>query len=100
LTSLTSTARSQSNPVRLTRSPAGRSLGWQAQMSPALPYLYELRRGEEVIATGHLTHDEPPELGGRITIAGREGIVRSIIPIRGQIEQRLILQLLPAPDDP
>jgi len=69
-------------------------------MSPALPYLYELRRGEQVIATGHLTHNEPLEIGGRITIAGREGIVRSIIPIRGQIQQRLIVQLLPAPEHP
>ena len=39
------------------------------------------------------------EIGDRITIVGREGIVRSIIPIRGQNQQRLVIQLLPNGDD-
>jgi hypothetical protein len=68
-------------------------------MTPAARYLYELRRGEEIIATGHLTHEQPLEIGQRLTIAGRQGIVRSIIPIRGQNQQRLIVQLLPTPDE-
>jgi hypothetical protein len=33
---------------------------------PALDYRYELRRGEEVVATGHLTRDRPFEVGERI----------------------------------
>ena len=68
-------------------------------MNPAASYVYELRRGEQIIATGQLTHEQPLEVGQRVTLAGREGIVRSIIPIRGQNQQRLIVQLLPTPDD-
>jgi hypothetical protein len=62
-------------------------------------YLYELRRGDDIIATGHLTNDQPHEIGERITIAGRAGIVRSIIPVAGQNSKRLIVQLLPDTDD-
>jgi UDP-3-O-[3-hydroxymyristoyl] glucosamine N-acyltransferase len=65
---------------------------------PPVAYLYELRRGDEVIATGHQTHDHPVEIGDRVTIAGRAGIVHSIIPIRGQKEQRLVVQLVSADD--
>jgi hypothetical protein len=43
-------------------------------MSPAARYLYELRQGEEIIVTGHLTHDQPLEIGQRLTIARREGL--------------------------
>jgi hypothetical protein len=35
-------------------------------MSPTTVYLYELRRGEEIIATGQLTHDQPLEIGQRL----------------------------------
>ena len=36
-------------------------------------YRYELRRGEEIIATGHLAFDEPLEVGEQIRIgAGRK----------------------------
>jgi hypothetical protein len=67
-------------------------------MTPAA-YLYELRRGDQIIATGHLTHDQPLQIGDRVTIAGRAGIVRDILPSIGQNRQRLILQQLPNPDD-
>jgi hypothetical protein len=67
-------------------------------MSPPRPYLYELRRGEEIIATGHLTLDQAAEAGERITIAGKPGIIRSITPATGQNQQRLVVQLLPDPD--
>jgi hypothetical protein len=67
-------------------------------MPQAARYLYELRQGDQIIATGHYTHDQPLEIGERISLAGRDGIVRSLIPIRGAHEQRLIVQLLPAPD--
>ena len=69
-----------------------------AQTSPVALYLYELRRGDEIVATGHLSHDTTLAIGDRVTIAGRAGIVQTIIPIRGQSEQRLIVQLLPAHD--
>jgi hypothetical protein len=59
-------------------------------------YRYEVRRGDEVVATGHLSCDEPLEVGGRLLIGGREGIVRTIEPLLGEREFRLVVQLLGA----
>jgi hypothetical protein len=56
-------------------------------------YRYELRRGDEVIATGHLSSEQPLEIGERMTIGSRSGIVRSIEPLLGQRELRLVVQL-------
>lgn len=56
-------------------------------------YRYELRRGDEVIATGHLSREQPLEVGERITIGGRIGIVRDIVPVLGERELRLVVQL-------
>ena len=56
-------------------------------------YRYELRRGDDVIATGHLGSDQPLEVGERITIGSRAGIVRSIDPLLGERELRLVVQL-------
>jgi hypothetical protein len=58
-------------------------------------YRYELRRGDEIIATGHLTHQTPLDVGDRITIGRAEGIVREIEPTLGGTERRLVIQLLP-----
>ena len=57
-------------------------------------YRYELRRGDELIATGHLTREQPLEIGERITIAGHAGIVRTIEPLLRERELRLVVQLL------
>jgi hypothetical protein len=56
-------------------------------------YRYELRRGDEVIATGHLGREQPLEVGERITIGRQAGIVRAVEPLLGQREQRLVVQL-------
>ena len=56
-------------------------------------YRYELRRGDHVIATGHLSREEPFNVGERIDIGSRSGIVRSIEPLLGERELRLIVQL-------
>ncbi len=56
-------------------------------------YRYELRRGDEVIATGHLSSDRPFEIGERIAIGSRSGIVRTIEPLLGERELRLVVQL-------
>lgn len=56
-------------------------------------YWYELRRGEEVIATGHFSREQPLEVGERITIGSRAGIVRDVEPILGELELRLVVQL-------
>ena len=57
-------------------------------------YRYELRRGDEVIAAGHLGCEQPFEVGEPITIGSRSGIVRSIAPLLGERELRLVVQLL------
>lgn len=57
-------------------------------------YRFELRRGDELIATGHLSREQPLEIGERITIGGQAGIVRTIEPLLGERELRLVVQLL------
>jgi hypothetical protein len=71
---------------RLTR------VSWARPM-PTLDYRYELRRGDEIVATGHLSHVQPLEVGQRVEVAGQTGIVRTVEPILGQRELRLIVQL-------
>jgi len=56
-------------------------------------YRYELRRGDEVIATGHLSREQPIEIGERLKIGGRTGIVREVAPLLGERELRLVVQL-------
>ena len=56
-------------------------------------YRYELRRGDEVIATGHLSRVQPLEVGERLTIGSRTGIVRDVAPLLGERELRLVVQL-------
>ena len=56
-------------------------------------YRYELRRGDEVIATGHLGSERPFEVGERVSVGSQSGIVRSIEPALGERELRLVVQL-------
>jgi hypothetical protein len=58
-------------------------------------YRYELRRGDEVIATAHPSSEESLEVAESITIGSRSGIVRAIEPLLGERELRLIVQLRP-----
>jgi hypothetical protein len=51
------------------------------------------RRGDEVVATGHLSHEQPLEVGETLAIGSRLGLVRSIEPQLHQQELQLILQL-------
>jgi hypothetical protein len=57
-------------------------------------YRYELRDGDEVVATGHLSREQPLEIGDRIEIGGQPAIVRTIEPLLGEAELRLVLRLL------
>ena len=59
----------------------------------AFAYRYELRRGEDVVSTGHLTQERGLEVDQRIEIAGELGIVRAIEPLLGEREFRLVVQL-------
>lgn len=56
-------------------------------------YRYEVRRGDEIVATGHLSHEQPLEVGETLTIGRRLGLVRSIEPQLHQQELQLVLQL-------
>jgi hypothetical protein len=56
-------------------------------------YRYELRRGEEVIATGRLTRERALKVGERIVIGGRPGVVRSIEPVLAERELHVVIQL-------
>jgi hypothetical protein len=49
----------------------------------------------QIIATGHLNHDQPLTVGEPVAIVGHNGIVREIIPSVGRNPPRLIIQLLP-----
>lgn len=60
---------------------------------PSVEYRYELRRGEEVVATGHLSREQPLEVGEHLAIGGRDGIVRSVEPLLRESELRLVVQL-------
>ena len=57
-------------------------------------YRYELRRGDEVVATGHLSREEPLEVGDRLKINGQLGIVRTVEPVLGDPKLRLVVQLV------
>jgi hypothetical protein len=57
-------------------------------------YRYELRRGDEVVATGHLSREQPLEVGDRIEVGGLPAIVRTIEPLLGEPELRLALRLV------
>lgn len=63
------------------------------QSVPVFDYRYELRRGEEVVATGHLSRERPFEVGERTKIGHRPGVVRTIEPLLGERELRLVVQL-------
>jgi hypothetical protein len=58
-------------------------------------YLYELRRGDVVVATGQLSRVPPFEVGDRVEIAGYDGIVREVAPSLSVGEFRLVVQLPP-----
>jgi hypothetical protein len=57
-----------------------------------ISYRYELRRGDEVVATGHLSREEPLEVGSRLAIGGQVGMVRSVEPIDRELHA--VVQLL------
>jgi hypothetical protein len=57
-------------------------------------YTYELRRGDDVVATGRVSREKPLEVGERVILGGREGIVRSIDLLFGERELRVVVQLV------
>ncbi len=57
-------------------------------------YRYDLRRGDEVVATGHLHHEQSFEVGDRIQIGGQAGSVSTVEPLLGEGEVRFVVQSL------
>ena len=47
-----------------------------------------------MVATGHLSREEPLEVGSRLAIGVQVGIVRSVEPILGERELHAVVQLL------
>ena len=62
-------------------------------LTTVFAYKYELRRGEDVVSTGHLRQERALEVGERIEIGGELGIVRAVEPLLGERELRLVVQL-------
>jgi hypothetical protein len=56
-------------------------------------YRYELRRGDQIVAGGHLGLDQPLTVGERIVSGAQAGIVRTIEPLLAERELRLVVQL-------
>jgi hypothetical protein len=56
-------------------------------------YRYEVRSGDEVVATGHLSHERPLEVGETLEIGNRLGLVLSIEPRLRELELQLVVQL-------
>lgn len=80
-------------PALLGETCAGRTDAY-LDFEMAVGYRYELRRGDEVVATGHLTRARPFEVGERALIGAKAGIVRSIEPLLGEQELHLVVQLV------
>jgi hypothetical protein len=62
--------------------------------SDGVVYRFELRRSDQLIATGHLSSEQPFEVGDTVRIGRRVGIVRAIEPLLGEPELRLVVQVL------
>ena len=60
----------------------------------AVVYRYELRGGDEVVATGLVTRERPLAPGDWTDLGGLSGVVRSVEPILGEAEVRLVVQLV------
>ena len=72
---------------------AGVSSRWSVA---GVAYRYELRRADEVVATGHLNREQPLEVGERLEIGGQIGIVRAVEPLLGEQELSLVVQVVRA----
>ena len=73
--------------------------GVEENRTAVVEYRYELRRGDEGVATGHLSREQPYEVGGRVMIGGHTGTVRTVEPTLGGREHRLVVQLARGPSD-
>jgi hypothetical protein len=56
-------------------------------------YRYELGHSDEIVATGHVTPEHPFEVGDRILMGSRRDVVRTIEPMLGEGDLRLVVEL-------
>ena len=63
-----------------------------------MSYVYELREGGQVVATGRLMREQPFDVGERIELNDRVGTVRSVESTLDPHERRLVIELLPDPN--
>jgi hypothetical protein len=61
--------------------------------SLSVSYRYELRDGDEIVATGRLTREQPLEVGDEILMGGQRGVVRTIEPLLGEGDLRVVVEL-------
>jgi len=65
-----------------------------------LQFRYELRSGDQILATGHLSLANPPHVGDELTIGVKRGAVAEVSPIAGSHESRLVIKLATASQTP
>jgi hypothetical protein len=74
--------------------PRRRRIDTPAQAGSTMPdYRYEVRQGDELIATGHLSREQPFEVGEGIVIGSNAGVVKAVQPVLHEIELRLVVQI-------
>ena len=59
-----------------------------------IEYVYELRRGSEVVATGRWSSEKLLQVGERVVIGGHAGIVTAVEPLLAHRELRLVVDLM------
>jgi hypothetical protein len=61
-------------PLRFRANCSKRRSPYRPEPVAGVGYRYELRRGDEVVATGHLNHEQSLEVGDRVQIGGQPGL--------------------------
>jgi hypothetical protein len=56
-------------------------------------YRYELRRGDDIIATGHISWEDDLNVGDEITIGRHRAFVDTIEPVLRTNEKRLVVRV-------
>jgi hypothetical protein len=62
-------------------------------VSEPFSYRYELRDGDEVVATGHMTLENELAAGDEVTIGRQRGVVERVDPTIGSSELQLVIRL-------
>ena len=68
------------------------TVGESQRQGAFVHYRYELRRGDEILATGYLLRTDPLAVGERIRVAGQVGVVRVIEPESGDRIVRVVVE--------